>query len=218
MKENINAIDTLKFDSFNTTVDGVKQREIMSSSQISLKLDKQMLEGEIVSTRLIIRNDSFDLSRSLRYFDNEPVLYDMAISSDYYKITAGSDTYLAFIANENLCNGTLCRICDLLLFKEDSNTQELSHLLPIDFFYTELHTIVPLVGVWNRKLYYYKISQFKDTDVFLIEPFQVVFCPQKGIVLSNPEEYSFTAQLHDHMRLEIIESNWPVLTLKGQKE
>jgi hypothetical protein len=206
--ENSKAIDTLSFDDFNIIESDHMQSEIISSDQLSLKLEKQIIENELISFKIIIRDNPFEMSNYSKYFSKESLLYDMDISSDYYKIKVGADTYFALIANEKQCSGTLCRFCDLLLFKEDSKTNSLYNLLPIDFFYTELHTIIPLIGVRQGRLVYYKIIQINDTDQYRIEPFQITNNAQVGINLSNPMNHFLIIHLHDNKKLEILESNW----------
>jgi hypothetical protein len=208
MFDNDSAIDTLTFDDFDTINHGIVQSEIMTSDQLSLKIEKHIIEDEVVDLNIFIKNTSFDISQFNGFFNKESLLYDIDISSEYYRIKVGSKTYFAFIANEKLCSGTLCKFCNLLLFQMDNAANEFCNLLPIDFFYSELHTLIPLIGTYQGELYYYKISQIDETDRFIIEPFRIKDDPNGGIEISNPEQYYLKVQLHNTGRIEILESNW----------
>lgn len=208
MIDNNNAIDTLTFDDFDTINHGIVQSEIMSSDQLSLKIEKHIVEDEVVGLSLIIKNTSFDMTQFNGFFNKEGLLYDIDISSEYYRIKVGSKSYFAFIANEKLCSGTLCKFCNLLLFQMDNATNEFCNLLPIDFFYSELHTLFPLIGTYQEEFYYYKISQIDETDHFIIEPFRIMEDSNGGIEISNPKQYYLKVQLHNTGKIEILESNW----------
>jgi len=164
-------IDTLLVENELFSENKTHQIDSIITEGFTLVYHKKFIDYEFETSYFLLNNKRFNLSDYITQFDRDNVDGIYSLPEEYFTVVVDSNAYFIFDTKFDDCSGSLCRYCNIFIFRLDFKTRTPTNLLVIDYYETNYQHNNLMLGCFKNQFCFYNFEEVDTSNVFTVKPY-----------------------------------------------